>query len=80
MVRRLRGTPEERRALKEQRRIANRAAWVRDRARAVRGGHQRVIVACNAALAASRRLDDGARSRLAREIAEIVERIEGETR
>lgn len=73
----LKGTPAERRAQKEQRRQQNRAEFVKARAETVvqhgRGGHQLVVVACNAALAASKRINDGARRRLANAIARVVE-------
>ncbi|GAA0719686.1 hypothetical protein Drose_05990 [Dactylosporangium roseum] len=70
----LRGTPQERREQKARQRAANRVAHVQARAGAARGGHQLVVVACNAALAASKRINDEARMRLARAIAEVVER------
>jgi hypothetical protein len=73
----VRGNPEQRRTLREQKRQANRIAWVRERAAAVRGtGHQLVVVACNAALAVSRRITDDARRALARAIAEAVQRLD----
>lgn len=69
----LSGTPEERRRQKEERRQVNRAQHVVTRANTARGGHQLVVVACNAALAASKRISDEARKRLANAIAQIVE-------
>ncbi|MER7280454.1 hypothetical protein ABT369_39055 [Dactylosporangium sp. NPDC000244] len=71
------GTPEERRAAKALRRDENQIDFVRSRAKQVvangRGGHQLVVVACNAALAASKRINDEARKRLANAIAQLVE-------
>lgn len=74
------GTPEERRAAKAQRRAKNQAKFVRTRATAVvqggKGGHQLVVVACNAALAASKRITDEARQGLANAIARVVEQFD----
>lgn len=67
------GTPEQRRAEREQRRATNRLEFVRTRAQRTSSGHQRVVIACNAALAASRRITDNARNQLARAIAEAVQ-------
>lgn len=74
-MKRIRGTPEERRDQREQRRAANRVRHVRDRATAAAAtsGHQLVVVACNAAQAASRRITDPARRALAHAIAQAVE-------
>lgn len=76
------GTPEERKAARIVRRQENRAEFVTARAaKAVnegKGGHQLVVVACNAALAASKRINDGARQDLARSIAITVERFDTE--
>jgi hypothetical protein len=69
----LKGTPEERRQQKAARRQNNRAGHVVARANAARGGHQLVVVACNAALAASKRINNEARKRLANAIARLVE-------
>ncbi len=68
----LRGTPEERRRQKADQRLANVTGFVRARAAAA-DDHQRVVVACNAALAASRRIDNSARKALAFAIAKAVE-------
>jgi hypothetical protein len=88
----VKGTPAERRAAREANRQANRVQFVRDRAQRAGSAHQLVVVACNAALAASRRLMAGrdvdglsperrrmvneARSALAKAIAEAVERFD----
>jgi glutamate racemase len=69
----LKGTPAERQAQKSQQRETNRITHVTKRAGQARGGHQLVVVACNAALAASKRITDDARKRLARAVAEVVE-------
>lgn len=71
-----RGSVEERRRLRQQRRQANRVGHVRQRAQRASSNHQLVVVACNAALAASRRVDDDARQALAKAIAEAVERVD----
>lgn len=71
----LRGSPEERRAQKAARREENRANWVVKRLNQVKtSGHQRVVVACNAALAVSRRATDEARKSLAAEIAAVAQK------
>lgn len=74
------GTPEERRTARVQRRRENQAEFVRNRAATVigehKGGHQLVVVACNAALAASKRITDAARHDLAKAIAVTVERFD----
>ncbi len=75
----LHGTPEERRAQKAARRAANRVGFVRLRA-ASAGEHELVVIACNAALAASRRISNSARRSLARAIAEAVEAHDDPTR
>jgi sugar phosphate isomerase/epimerase len=67
------GTPQQRRAKREQRREENRVSHVRQRAAAARNGREVLVVACNAALAAGKRLTDDARRALARSIAELVE-------
>lgn len=76
------GTPQERRERKADRRRENRAEFVRARATQVidggKGGHQLVVVACNAALAASKRITDTARRDLATSIAVTVERFDVE--
>lgn len=72
----LRGTPAERREQKALRRKANRTNHVTSRAGQARGGHQLVVVACNAALAASKRITNDARLDLAKAIAETVERFD----
>lgn len=71
-----RGTPEQRREQRQQVREANRVDFTRRRAHAAASGHQLVVVACNAALAASRRLTDPARRTLARTIAQAVEQLD----
>jgi hypothetical protein len=60
-------------------RAANRVRHVRTRAQAAGNGHQLVVVACNAALATSRRVTDDIRRTLAREIASLVERYDTPT-
>jgi hypothetical protein len=76
------GTPGERKAARIVRRQENRAEFVRVRATKVidggKGGHQLVVVACNAALAASKRITDTARRDLATAIAMTVERFDVE--
>lgn len=72
----LKGTPAERQAEKERRRTVNRVKHVTARAGQARGGHQLVVVACNAALAASKRITDDARRRLARALAQTVEQFD----
>ncbi len=76
---RTRGTPAQRAEQREQVRAANRVAHVRGLAASASSGHQLVVVACNAALAASRRITDDARRHLARTIAEAVERADTPT-
>jgi hypothetical protein len=71
-----RGTPEQRREQRRQRRQANRVKFVRDRAQRSGSNHQLVVVACNAALATSRRITDGARRLLAQAIAQAVEAVD----
>jgi hypothetical protein len=66
------GTPAERRQTKADRRRKNQVEHVRTRAQQVVGGHQKVVVACNAALAASKRISDDARRLLAKAIADVV--------
>lgn len=68
----VKGTPEERKAARELNRQANRVQFVRDRATRTDSGHQKVVVACNAALAASRRITDDVRKHLAKAIADAV--------
>ncbi len=68
-----RGTPEQRAEQRQQARAANRVNHVRGLASAASSGHQLVVIACNAALAASRRITDAARRDLARTIAQAVE-------
>jgi hypothetical protein len=75
----LRGTPEQRRQQKAERRVANVTGFVRARASAA-GDHERVVVACNAALAASRRIDPSARKALANAIAKAVETFDNPSR
>ncbi len=70
---RLKGTPAERRQMKAQVRASNRAAFIRDRAAQAASTHQLVVVACNAAQAASRRLSDEGRRALAYAVAQAVE-------
>lgn len=69
-------TPEERREAKERRRQHNRLTHVADRVAQARNGRERLVVACNAALAASKRLTDDARRRLADEIVAAVDRFD----
>lgn len=76
---RLKGTPEQRKRLKAEKRLANVTGFVRARAAAA-GDHDRVVVACNAALAASRRIDNSARKALANAIARAVETYDDPTR
>lgn len=77
------GTPEERRLARIERRRENQVDFVRNRANQVvdagKGGHQLVVVACNAALAASKRITDDARGQLARAVVETVERFDIES-
>lgn len=68
-----RGTPEQRRVTREQNRRNNRINHIRSRATRAGSGHQLVVIACNAAQAASRRIVDDARRRLAQAIAQAVE-------
>ncbi len=76
---RTRGTADQRRDQRERVRHQNRVAHVRARAAAASSGHQLVVVACNAAWAASRRITDDARRTLARAIAQAVEAIDTPT-
>lgn len=66
------GTVEERRVKRAQRRDTNRVQHVRDRFRQARNGREVLVVACNAALAASKRITDDARRALAKAIADAV--------
>lgn len=76
----LKGTPQERRDLKARQRQDNQVNHVRSRASQAQG-HGQVVVACNAALAASRRCGSAAdQEQLARMVAETVERFEAERR
>ncbi len=75
----LRGTPEQRKQQKAAKRAANRVGFVRLRA-ASAGEHELVVIACNAALAASRRIDNSARRSLANAIARAVETYDDPTR
>jgi hypothetical protein len=75
----LRGTPEERRQQKAAKRVANVTGFVRLRA-ASASEHELVVIACNAALAASRRIDNSARRSLANAIAKAVETFDNPTK
>lgn len=75
----LHGSPEQRKQQKAQQRAANRVGFVRMRA-ASAGEHDLVVVACNAALAASRRIDNSARKALANAIARAVETYDDPTK
>lgn len=67
-------TPEQRRVAREARRAHNRAAHVTMRALRARNGRERLVAACNAALAAGKRMTDDGRQVLAYEISQAVER------
>lgn len=77
-MRHLKGAPEQRKQQKAARRAANRVDFVRMRA-ASASEHELVVIACNAALAASRRIDNSARKSLARAIAQAVESFDNPT-
>jgi hypothetical protein len=70
------GTPEERRDLRRQRRESNRVRHVTSRAQQARNGRELLVVACNAALAAGKRITDDARRDLAAGIARLVEQAD----
>jgi glutamate racemase len=69
----VKGTPEQRRELRKQRRHANRINHVRTRAQQASNGRELLVVACNAALAAGKRMTDDARRALARAVADVVQ-------
>ncbi len=71
----VKGTPEERRAAREKRRLINRAHHVIDRATG-QNARVQVTVACNAALAVRKRITEDAGKRMAAEIARVVERFD----
>ncbi len=76
----LRGSPEERRKQKAAARVANQVKHVRALASQAQG-HRQVIVACNAALAASKRCSTPAdQEQLARMVAETIEQFEANSR
>ncbi len=75
----LHGTPEQRKQQKAAKRAANRVEFVRLRA-ASASEHELVVIACNAALAASRRIDNSARRSLANAIARAVETFDDPTK
>lgn len=66
------GPPDQRRDLREQRREANRTGLVTARAQQARNGRERLVVACNAALAAGKRITDDAGQLLAKAIVDAV--------
>jgi hypothetical protein len=69
-------TVEERREAREERRRVNRRNFVTKRANGARNGRERLVAACNAALAIGRRLTDDGRRALAHEIIQVVERAD----
>lgn len=66
------GTPQERRDLRRQRRLENRVQHVRDSVAQATNGRERVVVACNAVLAVSKRITEEARANLARAVADVA--------
>jgi hypothetical protein len=81
----LKGTPEQRQALKAAIRRANQVAHIRS-ATESQDGHALVVAATQAAKAASRRIAEGAdqrtaterQQRMARALIEVVDRFEAE--
>jgi hypothetical protein len=69
-------TPEQRRALKAQKRRDNQINHVRTAAEQAPNGRARIVVACNAALAAGKRITETARHDLARAIVHVVEQAD----
>lgn len=62
----VKGTPEQRADLRKQRREGNQASYLAARAAQAKTGRELVIVACNGALAMSKRINDAGRRELAR--------------
>lgn len=80
----VKGTPEQRRAARAERREANRTNHVIQRAEQARSGRERVVVACNAALAEAKRNTAAGQVALAAAIGAVVKaakqaRLEGKT-
>lgn len=69
-------TPDERAEAREVRRQHNRVEHVKRRVAQAKNGREVLVVACNAALAASLRLTDEARRRLAVEVLEAIQRVD----
>lgn len=69
----VKGTPEERRRIRAQNRLQRSAEHVKVKIREARGGHQKVVVVCDAARAISKRITDEKRQELAWALARVAE-------
>jgi hypothetical protein len=69
-------TVAERRQAREQRRQHNRVTHVAARAKQARNGREQLVVACNAAMAAGKRITDDARKQLAATIIQAADKAD----